>query len=338
MSSRHNHFPGTDAARRLAIRRAVTDLDAAWSIADAAPDGLIFAIDTLGWAELHRSAADRTPGRFQFFEPDVDCWFDVNVRPVASGLQVAFRDITAERQTNVALQMSEETLRMVLEATGDGAWDWNFETGKITMSGRFVQHLGYAPGELRDDIDAVRELVHADDWPVLDERLRDHLSGKSDTFACEYRLRRRDGSWCWNFDRGRVVARDALSGAPLRMVGTACDVSDRKAAEARAREALERLALAQGNSGAGTWDLDLETYRLQLCPRSLEMHGLSPDGPTELSDEQWRACLHPDDVASTREALDTAANEDRAQYPLSDRGGAKVQMGARLGQPRSRVA
>lgn len=47
MSSRHNHFPGTDAARRLAIRRAVTDLDTAWSIADAAPDGLIFAIDTL---------------------------------------------------------------------------------------------------------------------------------------------------------------------------------------------------------------------------------------------------------------------------------------------------
>ncbi|TWC97718.1 MULTISPECIES: PAS domain-containing protein [unclassified Sphingobium] len=269
-------------------------------------DSFPLAIDTLGWAELHRSAAERTLGRFEFFEPDVDCWFDVNVRPVASGLQVAFRDITAERQTNVALQMSEETLRMALEATGDGAWDWNIETGKITMSGRFVQHLGYAPGELRDDIDAVRELVHADDWRVLDERLRDHLSGKSDTFACEYRFRRRDGSWCWNFDRGRVVARDALSGAPLRMVGTACDVSDRKAAEARAREALERLALAQGNSGAGTWDLDLETYRLQLCPRSLEMHGLSPDGPTELSDEQWRACLHPDDVASTREALDTA--------------------------------
>jgi len=269
-------------------------------------DSFPLAIDTLGWAELHRSAAERTSGRFQFFEPDVDCWFDVNVRAVATGLQVAFRDITAERQINVALQMSEETLRTALDATGDGAWDWNFDTGKITMSGRFVEHLGYAPGELRDDIDAVRELVHADDWPVLEERLQDHFNGKTDTFACEYRLRRRDGSWCWNFDRGRIVARNALSGAPLRMVGTACDVSERKAAEARGMEALERLALAQGNSGAGTWDLDLETYRLQLCPRSREMHGLSPDGPAELSDEEWRSCLHPDDLASTREALEKA--------------------------------
>jgi len=264
------------------------------------------AVHTLGWAELHRAAAQRTSVRFQFFEPDVDCWFDVNVRPVAGGLQVAFRDITAERQTNVSLQMSEETLRMALEATGDGAWDWNFDTGEIAMSGRFIEHLGYAPGELRGDIDAVRDLVHADDWPVLEERLKDHLDGRTETFACEYRLRRRDGSWCWNFDRGRVVARDPQSGAPLRMVGTACDVSDRKAEEARAREALERLALAQRNSGVGTWDLDLESYRLQLCPRSREMHGLSPDGPGELSDEEWSECLHADDLAGTREALKEA--------------------------------
>ena len=153
-------------------------------------DSFPLAVNTVGWAEFHRAAAERASARFQFFEPDVDCWFDVNVRPVASGLQVAFRDITAERQTKVAMQVSQETLRMALEATGDGAWDWNFETGEIAMSSRFLQHLGYAPGELRGDIHAVRELVHADDWPILDKRLKDHLDGRSETFACEYRLRR----------------------------------------------------------------------------------------------------------------------------------------------------
>jgi two-component system sensor kinase FixL len=266
------------------------------------------AVHTPGWAELHRAATARTPVRFAFFEPDVDCWFDVNVHPVASGLQVSFRDITAERQTSAQLQMSEETLRLALDAAGDGAWDWNLTTGRIAMSGRFIQHLGYAPGELCGDLDAVRELVHADDWALLHERLTDHLEGRSDTFACEYRLRRRDGSWCWNFDRGRVVARDAQSGAPQRMVGTACDVSERKAEEARTREALERVALAQRNAGAGTWDLDLDSYRLRLCPRSREMHGLMPDGPAELSDEEWGACVHPEDVASTREALHLAVS------------------------------
>jgi PAS domain S-box-containing protein len=269
-------------------------------------DSFPLSVHTLGWAELHRAAADHKPVRFQFFEPDVDCWFDVNVVPAASGLQVAFRDITAQRQTSVALQMSEDTLRMALDATGDGAWDWNFDSGKIAMSGRFIQHLGYSPGELRGDIDALRELVHADDWPLLEERLKDHLEGRSETFACEYRLRRRDGSWCWNFDRGRVVARDPQSGAPLRMVGTACDVSERKAEEASAREAFERIALAQQNAGAGTWDLHLENNRLRLCPRSREMHGLSPDDPAELSEDEWGACLHADDVSNTRDALHAA--------------------------------
>lgn len=264
------------------------------------------AVHTLAWDELHRAAAEHVSTRFQFFGPDLDCWFDVNVRPVSTGLQIAFRDITAERHTNTALQTSEETLRLALDATGDGAWDWNLQTGAIAMSERYIRHLGYAPGDVRPDLAGIREFVHADDWPILDERLKDHLDGRSDTFACEYRLRRRDGSWCWNLDRGRVVARDPQSGAPLRMVGTSCDVSERKAEDARATEALERVALAQKNAGAGTWDLDLECSRLRLCPRSREMHGLSPDGPAELSGEEWSVCLHPDDLAETREALRAA--------------------------------
>ncbi len=43
-ASRHDHFPRHDAARRAAIRAAVASLDAAWAIADTAPDGLLTAI------------------------------------------------------------------------------------------------------------------------------------------------------------------------------------------------------------------------------------------------------------------------------------------------------
>lgn len=43
--SRHDHFPRADPARRTAIRAAVSDLDAAWTAADTAPDGLLSAID-----------------------------------------------------------------------------------------------------------------------------------------------------------------------------------------------------------------------------------------------------------------------------------------------------
>lgn len=272
------------------------------------------AVDTLGWTEPHRCAAEQAPVRFQFFEPDVDCWFDVNVCPVANGLQVAFRDITEERRKNVALQMSEETLRLALEAAGDGAWEWNFQTGKVAMSSRFVRHLGYSPEEFPADVTAIRELVHADDWPIFTARLNEHLAGHSDAFSCEYRLRRRDGSWCWNLDRGRVVDRDPQSGEALRMVGTACDVSERKAQDANAVEALERIALAQKNAGAGIWDLDLDTRSLRLCPRTREMHGLSPDGPNMMSEAEWSACVHPDDLENVQNALQVAISTKTGLY------------------------
>ncbi|KTE06398.1 MULTISPECIES: HEAT repeat domain-containing protein [unclassified Sphingopyxis] len=47
MPSRHDHFPRADVARRRTMRRAVADLDAAWSAADSAPDGLLTAIAAL---------------------------------------------------------------------------------------------------------------------------------------------------------------------------------------------------------------------------------------------------------------------------------------------------
>jgi two-component system sensor kinase FixL len=264
------------------------------------------AVGTRAWEQLQRAAADRQPARFEFFEPDLECWFDVSVRPVHTGLQVFFRDTTAERKINAALMMSEETLRLALETSGDGAWDWNISTGHIAMSPRFVQRLGYEPEALPASFETVRHLVHPDDWPVVMGRLSDHMEGRTEVFACEYRVRRTDGGWCWNFDRGRVVARDPVSGAPLRMVGTACDITDRKAEEVLAQEAFERIALAQENSGAGIWELDLDSQKLHLCARSLEMHGLPPDGPTELTAGDWESTVHPDDVTKTHQEMERA--------------------------------
>jgi two-component system sensor kinase FixL len=266
-------------------------------------DAFPLATGTKAFELLRRAAADDQPVRFDFYEPDLGTWFDVNARPVAAGLQVFFRDITPERRASASARMSEETLRLVLEAAGDGAWDWNIASDEIAMSARFLDRLGYQPGGLPEHFDTVRQLIHPDDLSHFSARLNEHLKGESDVFACEYRLRRSDGGWIWNFDRGRVVARDPTSGRPTRMVGSACDVTDRRKDQERAQEAYERLVLAQKNAGAGIWDLDLASRAVRLCRRSAEMHGLPADAPDELGPEEWAKCLHPDDVSRTREEL-----------------------------------
>lgn len=61
MPSRHDHFPHADDARRLAMRRAVTDLDAACKAADTAPDGLVTAIAALADAPADVAIARLLP-------------------------------------------------------------------------------------------------------------------------------------------------------------------------------------------------------------------------------------------------------------------------------------
>ena len=57
--------------------------------------------------------------------------------------------------------------------------------------------------------------------------------------ACEYRFRRKDGTYCWVNDEQTLV-RDA-AGEPLEVVGSWSDIGPRKAAEAAEAHARERL-------------------------------------------------------------------------------------------------
>ncbi|WP_052730421.1 response regulator [Sphingomonas sp. SRS2] len=141
------------------------------------------AVGTRAWEQMQRAAADRQSARFKFFEPDIECWFDVNVRPVHSGLQVFFRDITRERRTHAALKLSEEALHLALDASGHGAWDWNITTGEVKMSERFLKRLGYLPTDVPGRFDAVRELVHPEDLPRFQEQIDEHLKGRSESFV-----------------------------------------------------------------------------------------------------------------------------------------------------------
>jgi two-component system sensor kinase FixL len=199
----------------------------------------------------------------------------------------------------------EERLRLVLEASADGAWDWDLSSGRMVLSSALVDRLGYVPEAVPERLDRYEALLHPDDRAQFRQTLEAHLEGRSESYACTYRIRTRDGLWRWTDIRGRVVDRDG-SGRPLRMVGTASDITEQREEEERAREASARLALAQWGAGAGTWELDLVTGALHLDARSRELHGLAADTPGDLRQEDWEALVDRDDRAAALAALDEA--------------------------------
>jgi PAS domain S-box-containing protein len=64
---------------------------------------------------------------------------------------------------------------------------------------------------------------------------------------------------------------------------------------------------------AGCWDLDLATGMLTLCRQSRTMFGLSPDSSGRLTESEWANRVHPEDLATVRQAL-TACLVDRTPY------------------------
>ncbi|NMF60500.1 PAS domain-containing protein [Pseudanabaena yagii] len=158
-------------------------------------------------------------------------------------LQAVGRDITPWKQAEEALQISEERLKLALEGSGDGLWDWDITNSKVYVSPRWLEMLDYAENELSINLSNWANLIHPDDKSWVLDLLNDHLQNSNARYAYDYRVQTKSGQWKWIANFGKVVARDK-DGKPLRMVGTHKDISDRKKAEEQLQLSSERISLA----------------------------------------------------------------------------------------------
>jgi PAS domain S-box-containing protein len=158
-------------------------------------------------------------------------------------VQGAFQDISDRRRAEEALRESEERLRLTLQATHDGIWDWDLPTGRAVFSPSYYAMLGHAPDEFPASYESWRERLHPEDRARVERDIGRAVESRSG-FAVEFRMRTRSGGWRWILGRGMVVEQDA-AGRPVRMVGTHADLTERKQAEAREAQLKEQLSQAQ---------------------------------------------------------------------------------------------
>ncbi|MGD8326691.1 MAG: PAS domain-containing protein [Sphingomonadales bacterium] len=148
------------------------------------------------------------------------------------------KDVTEQRLSDEATIKEKERLEFALEGAADGLWDWNLQTGEVYVSPRWLEQLGYKPGEIDVDFDFWVNSIHPDFRQsvvgrAIDRRdgvLEEYRKGMAAPFSYEYRLKCKDGVYRWFLSRGQTVAFDS-AGQPLRVVGTHTDISQRKRME-----------------------------------------------------------------------------------------------------------
>jgi len=140
----------------------------------------------------------------------------------------------ADQRAIKELQISEERLRLISEATADGSWDWSDVSSQaVWWSPRLYELLGYKPGEIEATVDSFYGMYHPDDRKLFDGYQRDSL-GSHTPFDQEFRLRTKSGEYRWFRARGKTLFDE--SDKPVRMCGSVQDITERRLAEAEVRE------------------------------------------------------------------------------------------------------
>jgi len=156
------------------------------------------------------------------------------LRQSLQDLQKQFDEL---KRTEEAYRRSEERLRLAVEGTSDGIWDWDVRTGQTYFSPSYYTMVGYEPDEFPANHQNWLQRVHPDDVEAAVGPVERAIA-ESSSFFTEFRFKAKDGLWRWICSRGKAAGWDA-DGNTTRMAGFHSDITERKLAEQQTRAALE---------------------------------------------------------------------------------------------------
>jgi diguanylate cyclase (GGDEF)-like protein/PAS domain S-box-containing protein len=161
---------------------------------------------------------------------------EIKVLPVADGgATLVWQDMTERAHAEHALKRNEERLALAAEGANDGLWEWDLRTQTFYMSARWKALVGLPAAAAVAKSDEWLGRVHAEDAAALRDTLNAYLTGTTDQFEHQHRLRHEDGSYrqflC------RAVAARGSNRRAARIAGSLTDTTEQGSAQERLRSA-----------------------------------------------------------------------------------------------------
>ncbi len=150
------------------------------------------------------------------------------------------------RNAEDALRASTARMKLAQLASQVGTFEWNIQTGENVWTPEMEAVYGLPAGAFGRTQQAWENLLHPEDRPGALELIKHSFETGAPTQG-EWRAVWPDGSVHWLSGRWQVI-KDA-GGTPLRMTGVSIDISDRKQAEYRLRQAQKLESIGRLTGG-----------------------------------------------------------------------------------------
>jgi PAS domain S-box-containing protein len=188
-----------------------------------------------------------------------DFWLDLTYSPIrdeaaeVAGILVTAIETNERRRIALELEQrsaaslkaqreTEERLQLALAATDAvGTWDWDISEDRFIADAHFAQLHGIDPAMASQlPISEYLHGVHPEDRALIARSIK-HCITHGSEYAEEYRLLQTDGQMRWVFARGRCYKDH--HGRPIRFLGAALDLTERKHTEQALRQSQTELQL-----------------------------------------------------------------------------------------------
>ncbi|MCA1994047.1 MAG: PAS domain S-box protein, partial [Coleofasciculus sp. S288] len=200
--------------------------------------------------------------------------------------------------------LSEERLRMALDAASMGIWNWNVLTNQITASSHCEQLFGLNPGTFGGTYEAFKACIYPEDLkPIIQAVNKSRLEQQD--YHHEFRVVWPDNSIHWLEGKGRFFYDETRQA--VRMLGTVMDISDRKRAEAELRESEAKFRQFAENIHEVFWMSNADVSEiLYVSPAYEQIWGRSCEN-LYANPKSFLDAIYPDDKPEAIENVERHA-------------------------------
>ena len=222
------------------------------------------------------------------------------------------QDITVRKQAEKAIKEREAMLNIAQRVAHLGSWDMDVKTGQLIWSDELFRIMGYAPQSFNPLYDSLDKIVHPDDLGPMKAAVANAIAGKT-PFECVLRVVLPDGRIRILLDQAETQYDN--SGNPVRMIGTALDITDRTLAEEALREGEARYRTLIENLPQKVFMKDLNSRYVSINEKFAQDLGIHPDEIVGKSD----ADFFPPELAAKYRADDITIMETNTPEEFDER-------------------